>query len=127
MPPFLTAPPPLLVACLCAAWCDTCRDYMPVFDTCAAAFGTRVLPLWVDIEDEAALIDGIDVENFPTLLLAADGDTLLFLGPITPQPLTLSRLVASALAGDLKPVPEPPGAGSDVPLARRLRAWAGAR
>ena len=115
------------MACLCAQWCDTCRDYMPVFDACAAAFGTRVLPLWVDIEDEAALIDGIDVENFPTLLLAADGDTLLFLGPITPQPLTLSRLVASALAGDLKPVPEPPGAASDVPLARRLRAWAGAR
>ena len=132
-----TAAPPLLMACLCAQWCDTCRDYMPVFKACAASFGAQVQPLWIDIEDDAELIDGIDVENFPTLLLA-HGDALLFLGPITPQPQTLARLVASALAGDLTPrggdAGGVGGVGGDgmaadvaVPLTRRLRARAAAR
>ena len=131
--PNAPAPAPLLMACLCAAWCDTCRDYTPVFEACAATFGAQVQPLWIDIEDEAELIDGIDVEDFPTLLLA-HGDALLFLGPITPQPQTLARLVASALAGDLKPIRRQGGAGgADVadaagtPLPRRLRDWAAAR
>jgi thioredoxin 1 len=111
--------PALLMACLCAAWCDTCRDYAAVFAACAAEYGARVQPLWVDIEDNAELIDCIDVEDFPTLLLARD-DTLLFLGPITPQAQTLSRLVMGALDGDLKP----PAFGEDVAgLPARLRAW----
>ena len=133
MPTPEPAPPPLLMACLCAAWCDTCRDYLPVFEARAAALGAQVLPLWIDIEDQTELIDGIDVEDFPTLLLA-HGDALLFLGPITPQPQTLARLVASALAGDLKPIRREGGAGgADVadaagtPLPRRLRDWAAAR
>ena len=125
----VTTPPPspLLMACLCAQWCDTCRGYAGVFAACAAGFGAQVQPLWIDIEDDAELIDGIDVENFPTLLLAR-GDALLFLGPITPQPQTLARLVASALAGDLMPGGrDADGAGAGAPLPRRLRAWAAAR
>ena len=118
------------MACLCAAWCDTCRDYRPVFEAGAAAFGAQVQPLWIDIEDDAELIDGIDVENFPTLLLA-QGDVLLFLGPITPQPQTLARLVASALADDLTPIRGAGGGGvageAGTPLPRRLRDWAAAR
>ena len=118
------------MACLCAAWCDTCRDYLPAFEACAAGFGAQVLPLWIDIEDDAELIDGIDVEDFPTLLLA-HGDALLFLGPITPQPQTLARLVASALAGDLKAIDGGAAAGiadaAGAPLPRRLRDWAAAR
>ena len=119
------------MACLCAQWCDTCRDYAPVFAACAAGFGVRVQPLWIDIEDDAELIDGIDVENFPTLLLAR-GDALLFLGPITPQPQTLARLVASALAGELTPgggVADLAGLAdlaNGASLPRRLRAWAAA-
>ena len=115
------------MACLCAAWCDTCRDYLPVFQACADAFGAQVQPLWIDIEDDAELIDGIDVENFPTLLLA-HGDALLFLGPITPQPQTLARLVASALAGDMTAIRADGVADTAAaPLPRRLRDWAAAR
>jgi len=112
--------PPLLMACLCAQWCGTCGDYQAVFSACAAGFGRKVQPLWVDIEDQAELVDGIDVENFPTLLLAR-GDTVLFLGTITPHAQTLSRLVASALAGDLKATA---GDADQASLPRRLRAWA---
>ena len=119
----LCEPPPLLMACLCARWCGTCGSYEAVFAACAAAYGARVQPLWVDIEDEADLIGGIDVDNFPTLLLARE-DALLFLGTITPHAQTLSRLVASALAGDLKPAAAEAEARL---LPGRLRAWAEAR
>ena len=94
---------PLLVACLCAQWCGTCRDYAATFEQAAATFGTTCRFIQIDIEDDAALVDGIDVENFPTLLIAR-GAQPLFFGTITPHPQTLSRLVAGALAGDLAPL-----------------------
>ena len=107
---------PLWVACLCAQWCRTCGDYRPVFDALAPALGARVERVWVDIEDDEAALGAIDVEDFPTLLIAR-GDQVLFFGPITPHPATLARLVQSALDGDLKPVSEPTLAG----LPGRLR------
>ena len=94
---------PLLVACLCANWCGTCRDYSATFDAAAAALGADGHCVWIDIEDDAELVDNVDVENFPTLLIARDG-RLLFFGTITPQPAMLARLVSSALA-DALPAP----------------------
>jgi thioredoxin 1 len=87
------------VACLCAAWCDSCRGYRPVFEHALRGLGV-VAPhaVWIDIEDQAELVGAIDVENFPTLLIARGGEVLFF-GAITPQPSTLVRLVRSALAG----------------------------
>lgn len=109
-------PRPLLVACLCARWCNVCGDYEAPFAQAIARFGAQVQPRWLDIEDEAALLDGVDVENFPTLLIARD-DALLFFGTVTPHVQTLSRLVASALAGDLRRIDTEPPATA---LARRL-------
>ena len=111
------AAPPLLVVCLCARWCRTCDDYRPVFDALGSAFGARIELVWVDIEDDEAALGAVDVEDFPTLLLAR-ADQPLFFGPITPHPATLARLVQSALDGDLKTVAEPALAG----LPGRLRA-----
>lgn len=91
----------LQVVCLCAAWCGVCRDYRATFDAAAAAFGARAGFGWFDIEDDAALLDDVDVENFPTLLIARD-DRTLFFGTITPQPATLARLVQRALDGELR-------------------------
>ncbi len=93
---------PLTVVCLCAEWCGACREYRAVFDRLALRFDTGCRFTWVDIEDEAERLDGIDVENFPTLLLVRDGSALFF-GPLTPQPQTLQRMIESALGGDLKP------------------------
>jgi thioredoxin 1 len=116
----------LLVACLCAQWCGTCRDYRAVFDALAAEVrdeslrsGQELLPrfVWVDIEDQADVLGDVDVEDFPTLLIAR-GDVLLFLGPLTPQPATLVRLVRSALAGGLAALGDVQHAG----LPARLRA-----
>jgi thiol-disulfide isomerase/thioredoxin len=97
------APPasrPWLVACLCAQWCGTCRDYRPVFEALTREFGDRALCVWVDIEDDAAVMGHADVEDFPTLLIARHEDVCFF-GPVTPHAATARRLVQSALDGEL--------------------------
>ncbi|HAU57900.1 MAG TPA: thiol reductase thioredoxin [Comamonadaceae bacterium] len=83
--------------CLCADWCGTCRDYRALFDALALAHpGVRFV--WVDIEDESELAGELDVETFPTLLIA-DGQTVRFLGPLLPQAAVLSRLLESLQKG----------------------------
>lgn len=84
-------PTPRRVVCLCAAWCDTCRDYRATFDAAAAAHPQWQFR-WVDIEDEADLVGDLDIETFPTLLVA-DGAALRFFGPLAPQPQMLARLL----------------------------------
>lgn len=78
-----------LVACLCAAWCGTCRDYRAGFDAMAAHFpGARFV--WLDIEDDADLVGDYDVENFPTLLIQRH-DSVLFFGTLLPHHHILHR------------------------------------
>jgi thioredoxin 1 len=92
--------PPLLVACLCAAWCRTCDAYRETFDSLALEFGASTRFVWVDIEDEDELLGDLDVQNFPTLLLAQDREVRFF-GPVTPQQQTARQLVQRALAREL--------------------------
>ena len=47
---------PLLVACLCAQWCGTCKDYAPLFEGLMADFPGATFR-WIDIEDESDLVD----------------------------------------------------------------------
>jgi thioredoxin 1 len=94
-----TQPLPLLVACLCADWCGACREYRPLFDSMALKFPLARF-VWVDVEDEADLIDPIEVEDFPTILIANKGKPLFF-GTVLPHMETLERLIqAKAVAGD---------------------------
>lgn len=115
----------LRVLCLCAGWCGVCRDYRATFDDASAAFddsvGASAAFSWFDIEDDAALLDDVDVENFPTLLIAR-GDRTLFFGTITPQPATLARLVQGALDGELRTLVDAPEVDAFV---RRWRDAAG--
>ena len=102
-------PEPLLVACLCAQWCRTCDAYL---DTLAATRdamrlghpGAAMRFVWVDIEDESELVGDLDIEDFPTLLLAR-GDRVLFFGPVLPHAQTLDRLVRNALDNDMAALP----------------------
>ncbi|MEO5696369.1 MAG: thioredoxin family protein [Burkholderiaceae bacterium] len=110
----------LRVVCLCAQWCGVCREYAAVFDQVRAALGTRCEFIWVDVEDEADLMDSVDVENFPTLLILR-GDAVAFFGMVTPHAGTLTRLVQSALDGALPP---PDGRADEIAaLATRILAW----
>ncbi|MDW5444524.1 thioredoxin family protein [Polaromonas sp. SM01] len=97
-PPYLHRDPAQRwVACLCADWCGTCRDYRTVFDQVAAEYPGMPF-LWLDIEDQAALVGELDIETFPTLLIA-DGDELRFAGPLLPHAGTLSRMVGALAPG----------------------------
>lgn len=101
MPTAEAAAPGLLIACLCAAWCRLCDSYRDTFGAVAARHpGHRFV--YIDIEDDADLVHAVDVENFPTLVIA-EGATLRFLGVITPQPEMLDRLVRAAEARNLPP------------------------
>ncbi|MDD2546407.1 MAG: thioredoxin family protein [Burkholderiaceae bacterium] len=84
------------VVCLCADWCGTCRDYRPMFEALARAHPS-VRFEWVDVEDAADLAGDLEVETFPTLLIA-DGRQARFLGPLLPQAAVLERLLASLQA-----------------------------
>ena len=91
-----TPPRDWWVVCLCAGWCGTCGVYRPLFDDLARAHpGVRFE--WVDIEDDADIAGDLDVETFPTLLIA-DGQHALFLGPLLPQAPVLARLLSSLQA-----------------------------
>ena len=81
----------LLVICLCAEWCGTCRDYHPEFEALGINFPQHHF-LWIDIEDQADLVSDIDIENFPTLLVA-NGDRILFAGTMQPHIGHLRRLL----------------------------------
>lgn len=47
---------------------------------------------WVDVEDDAAAVGDIDVENFPTLVIAR-GDTVLHVGASLPHEGVVRRLL----------------------------------
>jgi thiol-disulfide isomerase/thioredoxin len=106
-----------LVACLCAEWCGSCREYRAAFAELSARHGDRADFAWIDVEDESDALGDPDIENFPTLLIAA-GDGALFYGAVTPA--SAERLVAGAVDGSLEA-----SAGADaaalVARVRRLR------
>ncbi|HEV6967002.1 thioredoxin family protein [Roseateles sp.] len=110
----------LHVACLCAAWCRTCENYRQVFEAaCAELPQDGLHARWIDIEDEADLVGDLDIETFPTLLIA-DEEKVRFAGPLTPQPETLRRVLRAHLA-DATPARVGP---EQLALAARLRALA---
>ncbi len=121
-------PEPLLVACLCAQWCRTCDAYR---DTLAATRDAMRLGhpaaamrfVWVDIEDESELVGDLDIEDFPTILLAR-GDRVLFFGPVLPHAQTLDRLVRNALDNDMAALPAATLAPDVRALPARLRQHA---
>nr|WP_144289815.1 thioredoxin family protein [Ideonella sp. A 288] len=110
----------LHVACLCAAWCRTCDAYADTLRGVVADFvdrGQAHAPRWVDIEDEADLVDELDIETFPTLVVY-DAERLRFAGPLTPQPETLRRLLASLCTTGAGPAAADPAFDA---LVQRLR------
>jgi len=111
-PPAPAAPAetrPLLVACLCAQWCRTCDAYRETLvalrDTMRVVHPEAPMRfVWVDIEDESELIGDLDIEDFPTILLARD-ERVLFFGPVMPHAQTLDRLVRNAITEHATPPP----------------------
>lgn len=83
--------PSLDIVCLCADWCGTCREYTGVFEDLQQALPAHHYR-WIDIEDEADALGDIDIETFPTLLVAHAG-RVLFAGPVLPRLGDAQRLI----------------------------------
>ena len=96
-------PVPTWVICLCADWCGLCRDYRGVVEDMAARYPS-VQFVWLDIEDQADLVGDLDVETFPTVLMA-DARGTWFFGPLPPQPHNLARLLDSLARSGLQAQP----------------------
>jgi len=107
----------LLVACLCAAWCRTCDDYRPTFDALASEFSAQARFVWVDIEDDEEALGDVDVQDFPTLLVALS-DAVLFFGPVLPHAATARALLQRAVASELPSVLDPALNGLPVRIAK---------
>ena len=105
------------VVCLCAQWCRVCDAYHGLF--AALALETpQARFVWVDVEDDEKIAGDLDVETFPTLLIA-DGHHARFLGPLLPQAPVLARLLASLQAD--APSAQPVSALAQA-LLERVRA-----
>ncbi len=98
--------PAMHVFCLCAQWCGTCREYQPVFAQLASQW-PEVKFVWVDIENHDDLLGDLDIENFPTLLIADAQGQARFAGTVLPHAETLQRMCQAALAGDFPLINDP--------------------
>ncbi len=109
---------PVEVWCLCAAWCDICNAYRDTYTQVCAKIGVQAH--WVDVEDEADIVDPLDIEEFPTLLIAsADNAQALFLGPVLSRAAVLRHFIERAAGRELAALPAGDAAHA---LVLRLRS-----
>ena len=110
-------PARLVVVSLCADWCDTCKEFRDAFERIAAA-RPHVSFVWLDIEDDSAIVGDVDVENFPTLAVYRAGSVLHF-GVSLPQEGTVARLV-DAMIERTTTLADAPDAVRDLPKLFRV-------
>ena len=108
-------PDEFLVACLCADWCGTCRDYRAVFDALPVRFPQAQF-VWIDVEDDADWSGDLDVDDFPTVVVQRRED-VLFRGVLLPQPGIVERLLESLFSAP----PTPLAAGAEWNIRAALR------
>ena len=103
---------PLTVVALCAAWCHTCEEFRPAFGRIAGDHpGSRFV--WLDIEDDAAVVGDIEVEDFPTLAIY-DGASLVHFGASLPHEALVRRLLAAFAEAGHHAI-DGPGAAASLP------------
>lgn len=100
------------VICLCAAWCSVCRDFIETYRSAQEGDPNVVYEL-LDIEDDVERLGEVEVENFPCVLVGAQGEPVFF-GAIAPNRASLERLIRKA--PDMPPLP------ADYPDRNRLVA-----
>ena len=109
----------LLVVCLCANWCKACTEFRATFDRLVASNDAARF-VWLDVEDDSALVGDIEIENFPTLAVFR-GEKPLFYGVTMPQEGVVALTLASLDRPDRDPIEVPeeiaglPGALSERP------------
>jgi thioredoxin 1 len=114
----------MIVVGLCAEWCPVCRDFEPAFARLAAEWPAARF-VWLDVDDDAAAVGDVDVDDFPTLAVYRDGRALHF-GAALPQEALVRRLLLALSRADRAAI-EVPDAVATLPErlpqpARRLGA-----
>lgn len=96
-------PMPWRVAVFCADWCRVCREFVPQLQR---SLGGRddVRLLCLDIESFPDEEDLLDIENFPTLLLADAQGRARYAGAVLPKVAAVEQLIDSAARGRLVPL-----------------------
>ena len=89
-----------LIACLCADWCQICQTWQPTFERLSSDLSSKARVLWVDIEDEEDTLGPVEVDDFPTLLVAR-GDEVLFFGTIRAEERSVVQVFERARRGEL--------------------------
>ena len=101
-----------MVVGLCAQWCHVCRDFEPEFRLLAAELPEARF-VWLDIEDDEAIVGEIDVDDFPTLAVFDRGRPLFF-GVSAPRRAAVRGLL-HALGASGQPVAGIPDAVVTLP------------
>jgi thioredoxin 1 len=114
--------PASLVVALCAAWCDTCRGFRPVFERLAAARSDSLF-LWLDIDDDGVLAGDIEIDGFPSLAVFKS-ELPVFFGVAEPRERHLMRVLAAMAEAPPRPVAVPEAVAM---LPRELLHAAGRR
>lgn len=98
MPVLNSDPRSWWILCLCAEWCNVCRALHPDFEALSADW-PQIRFAWVDVEDEETLVEELEIETFPTMLIG-NADEVRFLGPVQPRAEVLARLLAGLTSDD---------------------------
>lgn len=109
------------MVCLCAAWCDACTEFRGTFAKLARSHQGADF-VWLDIEDDSALVGDIEIENFPTFAVFRGGAPL-FYGVTMPQEGVVARTLALLTRPDREAI-EVPDEIAGLPEALAARAGA---
>lgn len=112
----LEPPRRIEVAFICATWCATCREFLPQVQRLADA-NPHVGFLALDVEADADLLGDVDVDDFPTLVVAHPRGVLYY-GTTLPQVPVVQRLLDDLLGRDAAPL----DSAEAQALAQRIRA-----
>jgi thioredoxin 1 len=66
----------------CAKWCGSCREFRAHFDALDVKGLSKI---WLDIEDHAALLEDIEINNLPTILAVSQDGLSFYFGEIPPK------------------------------------------
>ncbi|WP_162241750.1 thioredoxin domain-containing protein [Pseudorhodoferax sp. Leaf267] len=85
------------VYCLCAEWCGVCREWRAAFEAQAAAHPGDAFA-WIDVDAHEEVLDAVEIETFPVVLIAEQG-RVLFFGAIEPSGGMLGRMLERVEGG----------------------------